>query len=112
MPKSPSCTSSLEAWRKRHLACGVHGEVLQHPIESIADPLNSLAGLPKNVLQNAQLRADHLKYETGQRLLAALARRSRLLIRDSQLDDNETPPDEVLKNVLALHKALELARKV
>jgi len=64
------------------------------------------------VLQNAQLRADHLKYETQQRLLAALGRRSRQLISTTRSPESNTASREVLKKAAALHKALALAGKV
>jgi len=75
-----------------------------------------LAGLPKNVLQNAQLRADQLKYETEQRRRLALASRTQHLLND--IDDHETatamtadaatPKIVLLKNANVLHRALQL----
>lgn len=75
-----------------------------------------LAGLPKNVLQTAQLRADQLKYETEQRRRLALASRTHHLLDD--INDNDTVHDStvntptrkaaLLKNAHALHRALQL----
>jgi len=67
-----------------------------------------LAGLPKEVLQNAQLRADKLKYETNQRRLAALTQRSHKLLAEVTSPAAPSLASETLKNANALHRALQL----
>jgi len=63
-----------------------------------------LAGLPKDVLDMAQQKADQLKIETDRRLMASLARRTKLLLEDR--DDGMRDPVAVLKNASLLHKSL------
>jgi DNA mismatch repair ATPase MutS len=69
---------------------------------SVAD--GRLAGLPKDVLEMAQQKADQLKVETDRRLMASLARRTKLLLEDR--DDGIRDPLAILKNALILHKSL------
>ncbi|ORY24383.1 muts domain V-domain-containing protein [Naematelia encephala] len=72
-----------------------------------------LAGLPKNVLQTAQLRGDSLKHETQQRLLSALARRSQRLFKNLRTTSSGIEdPSETIKNALTLQKALHLLIKM
>ncbi|WVQ94763.1 hypothetical protein IAU59_001844 [Kwoniella sp. CBS 9459] len=81
-----------------------------------------LAGLPRSVLETAQIRADYLKHETQQRLLASLSRRSNRMFRDIDIastgtdatqdkivkDVTRTPARDVLRNVGVLERALRL----
>lgn len=72
-----------------------------------------LAGLPKGVLETAQLRGDVLRHETQQRLLSAMTRRSQRLLTDLRPDSPHSHSTlDVLKNIDTLHKALRLAGKV
>lgn len=52
----------------------------------------------------AQQKADQLKIETDQRLMASLARRTKLLLEDK--GDEIKDPAVILKNALLLHKSL------
>jgi DNA mismatch repair ATPase MutS len=67
-----------------------------------------LAGLPKDVLEMAQQKADQLKIETDRRLMASLARRTKLLLEDRE--DGIRDPVAILKNALLLHKSLTRKR--
>ncbi|OCF34115.1 DNA mismatch repair protein MSH3 [Kwoniella heveanensis BCC8398] len=59
-----------------------------------------LAGLPKSVLETAQIRADYLKHETQQRLLASLSRRSTKVFQ--AIHDNNGPSPSTSTPVLAV----------
>ncbi|WRT65670.1 uncharacterized protein IL334_002615 [Kwoniella shivajii] len=69
-----------------------------------------LAGLPKSVLETAQLRADYLKHETQLRLLNALSRRTGKMLKDIS-DVQGRKKEEILKNVMTLDRALRLVSK-
>jgi DNA mismatch repair ATPase MutS len=69
---------------------------------NVAD--DRLAGLPKDVLDMAQRKADQLKVETDRRLMASLARRTKSLLEDKE--DGIRDPVAVLRNALLLHKSL------
>ena len=67
--------------------------------------LCSLAGLPKVVLENAQLRSDHLRAETAQRQISSLSKRTQRLWSD--LDpNNHKSAEEILHHAVMLHKVL------
>lgn len=68
-----------------------------------------LAGLPKDVLDVAQTKADQLKIETGQRLLASCARRTRRLLSDTRATG--TSSQEMLRNAGLLYKTLGMISK-
>ncbi|WWD05762.1 hypothetical protein V865_003845 [Kwoniella europaea PYCC6329] len=65
-----------------------------------------LAGLPKSLLDTAQLRADYLKHETKLRLLNSLTKRTGKLSKD--LRSGESQVGEVLKNVRMLDRGLKM----
>jgi DNA mismatch repair protein MSH3 len=67
--------------------------------------ISRLAGLPKDVLDNAQRKADQLKIETERRLLASLARRTEILLLAGKGSGTATPAD-ILKNAFFLYKTL------
>lgn len=68
-----------------------------------------LAGLPKTVLENAQLRADCLKVETQERMVTALARRTQRLLQSTF--SNVTDSAATLRNAALLYKAVKLVVK-
>ncbi|WVR03855.1 hypothetical protein IAU60_000852 [Kwoniella sp. DSM 27419] len=70
-----------------------------------------LAGLPKSVLDTAQIRADYLKHETQQRLLAVLTKRSSRLFKDVLSEPSGTPMTDVLRNIRGLDRALGMVRR-
>lgn len=70
----------------------------------IADGTDRLAGLPKDVLDVAQTKADQLKVETGRRLLASFTRRTRRLLLDTK--SSPSTPHETLRNADVLYKTL------
>jgi DNA mismatch repair protein MSH3 len=72
--------------------------------QGIADKAR-LAGLPKTVLENAQLRSDVLKADTEKKAAAALARRIKLLLSGS---DSATGGQStvMLRHALSLLKTL------
>ncbi|KAK8861547.1 hypothetical protein IAR55_002369 [Kwoniella newhampshirensis] len=70
-----------------------------------------LAGLPRSILETAQTRADYLKHETKQRLLSALARRTKKMLHDVKHPEETVPAKDVLRNVTLLHKALDLVSR-
>ncbi|WVQ64881.1 uncharacterized protein L199_003050 [Kwoniella botswanensis] len=65
-----------------------------------------LAGLPKSLLDTAQLRADYLKHETKLRLLNSLTKRTGKLFKD--LRSGESQVGEVLKNVRMLDRGVKM----
>ncbi|WVF67166.1 hypothetical protein IAT40_001912 [Kwoniella sp. CBS 6097] len=73
-----------------------------------------LAGLPKSVLDTAQIRADYLKHETQQRVLASLSRRSTRMFEDIGRGPTANGAEtvistrEALKNIGALDRALKM----
>jgi len=73
---------------------------------STADRGLRLAGLPKTVLENAQLRADQLKVETAKKNAEALAKRTRHLL--SNLSTSSLDTRETIQNVQILHKSINL----
>ncbi|KIR32664.1 DNA mismatch repair protein MSH3 [Cryptococcus deuterogattii MMRL2647] len=66
-----------------------------------------LAGLPKPILDNAQMRSNSLKTETQERLRGIVARRVSQMLHN--LLDNQTSSSQVLRNVEMLHKSLSLS---
>jgi DNA mismatch repair protein MSH3 len=68
-----------------------------------------LAGLPKTVLENAQLRADCLKVETQKRMMTALARRTQRLLQSTF--SNVTDSAATLRTAEWLYKAVKLVVK-
>lgn len=70
-----------------------------------------LAGLPKEVLDVAQHKADQLKVETGERLTASIARRARKLLAGGDVPSLKLPPAEILRNAQVLAKTLSLVRR-
>jgi hypothetical protein len=87
------------------LAFGVLGQFIdttEHDWVKLIDV--RLAGLPKNILDNAQRKADQLKIETDRRLLASMARRTEQLLGPGRLDSDNAK--EVLRNASLLYKNL------
>lgn len=76
------------------------------PTNSTADHALRLAGLPKTVLENAQLRADQLKVETAKKNAEALAKRTRHLLSD--LSTSSLNARETIQNIQILHKSINL----
>ncbi|GFZ42602.1 MutS protein homolog 3 [Saitozyma sp. JCM 24511] len=68
-----------------------------------------LAGLPKTVLENAQLRADCLKVETQKRMMTALARRTQRLLQSTF--SNVTDSAATLRTAEWLYEAVKLVVK-
>lgn len=66
---------------------------------------NRLAGLPKSVLENAQMRSDILKADTQKKAAASLARRVQLLLSDPEAGKGEQA-SVMLKNALTLLKII------
>ena len=77
-------------------------------MQSVIQAKIRLAGLPKEVLQTAQLRADKLKYETNQRRLLAITQRSHKALIAASTQSASSPASVTLKNANALHRALQL----
>lgn len=63
-----------------------------------------LAGLPKPILDTAQMRSSSLKAETQERLRGIVARRVGWMLHN--LFDNKTSSSQVLRNVEMLHNSL------
>ncbi|OXG15057.1 DNA mismatch repair protein MSH3 [Cryptococcus neoformans Ze90-1] len=66
-----------------------------------------LAGLPKPILDIAQMRSSSLKAETQERLRGTIARRVGRVLHD--MLENQTSPSQMLRNVEMLHKSLSLS---
>ncbi|WWC87833.1 uncharacterized protein L201_002726 [Kwoniella dendrophila CBS 6074] len=66
-----------------------------------------LAGLPKSILENAQLRADYLKHETQLRLVSALTKRTGRMLNDIQ-DKGEDKTEGILRNINILDRGLRM----
>nr|XP_019050346.1 DNA mismatch repair protein MSH3 [Kwoniella bestiolae CBS 10118]OCF29276.1 DNA mismatch repair protein MSH3 [Kwoniella bestiolae CBS 10118] len=64
-----------------------------------------LAGLPKSLLDTAQLRADYLKHETKLRLLSSLAKRTGRMFNDLKKGEVRGT-EEVMRNVRMLDRGL------
>lgn len=106
--RSLSCISSHADYKRPLLEYGVLGMRICLCRQTIVtDIVSRLAGLPKPILDIAQMRSSSLKAETQERLRGTIARRVGRVLHD--MLENQTSPSQMLRNVEMLHKSLSLS---
>lgn len=103
--RSLSCISSHADYKRPLLEYGVLGmRICLYRQSIVTDIVSRLAGLPKPILDTAQMRSSSLKAETQERLRGIVARRVGWMLHN--LFDNKTSSSQVLRNVEMLHNSL------